>query len=155
MCTGAVFLDLTKAFDTFDHYLLLDKLHSIGLDRSSLLWFNCYLHHRQQSIFFKGSSSDFTSIERGVPQGSSLGPLLFSIFINDLPLTCTDCNIQLYADDTVIYRSNSNITEIHNCLQHDFDKVQYWLRSNKLVLNKTKSHSMLFHKSGRSQISNF
>jgi len=106
MCTGALFLDLTKAFDLVDHYLLLDKLYSFGLSTSSLLWFNSYLHNRRQCVSFGGSLSQFTVIDRGIPQGSSLGPLLFSIFINDLPRSCTGCNIQLYADDTVIYCSN-------------------------------------------------
>uniref|UniRef100_A0A8C7WUV5 Reverse transcriptase domain-containing protein n=1 Tax=Oryzias sinensis TaxID=183150 RepID=A0A8C7WUV5_9TELE len=146
MLTGALFIDLTKAFDMVDHYLLLDKLHSIGLDRSSLLWFNSYLHHRQQCVLFNGSYSNFLSVDKGVPQGSSLGPLLFSIFINDLPTKCIYTNIQLYADDTVIYTSKSNIVDIQHSIQHDFNSVQLWLQSNKLLLNKSKSYFMLFQK---------
>uniref|UniRef100_A0A8C8E0L6 Reverse transcriptase domain-containing protein n=1 Tax=Oryzias sinensis TaxID=183150 RepID=A0A8C8E0L6_9TELE len=146
MLTGALFIDLTKAFDMVDHYLLLDKLHSIGLDRSSLLWFNSYLHHRQQCVLFNGSYSNFLSVDKGVPQGSALGPLLFSIFINDLPTKCIYSNIQLYADDTVIYSSKSNIVDIQHSIQHDFNSVQLWLESNKLLLNKSKSYFMLFQK---------
>uniref|UniRef100_A0A3P9J1E7 Reverse transcriptase domain-containing protein n=1 Tax=Oryzias latipes TaxID=8090 RepID=A0A3P9J1E7_ORYLA len=146
MLTGALFIDLTKAFDVVDHYLLLDKLHSIGLDRSSLLWFNSYLHHHQQCVLFNGSYSNFLSIDKGIPQGSSLGPLLFSIFINDLPTKCIYSNIQLYADDTVIYSSKSNIVDIQHSIQHDFNSVQLWLQSNKLLLNKSKSYFMLFQK---------
>lgn len=146
MCTGALFLDLTKAFDLVDHYLLLDKLYSVGLSTSSLLWFNSYLHNRRQCVSFGGSISHFTGIDRGIPQGSSLGPLLFSIFINDLPRSCTECNIQLYADDTVIYCYKSNIYDISTTLQNGFDSVQQWLLSNKLLLNKSKSYSMLLKK---------
>lgn len=144
MCTGAIFLDLTKAFDLVDHYLLLDKLHAIGLSRSSLLWFSSYLHHRSQCVSFRGTHSNYNSMVKGIPQGSSLGPLLFSIFINDLPRCCTECDIHLYADDTVIYCSKHNISDINNLLQIDFDSVQQWLSYNKLILNKTKSYSMLF-----------
>uniref|UniRef100_A0A9J8BQG6 Reverse transcriptase domain-containing protein n=1 Tax=Cyprinus carpio carpio TaxID=630221 RepID=A0A9J8BQG6_CYPCA len=146
LCTGAIFLDLSKVFDLVDHYLLLDKLHAIGLSRSSLLWFNCFFHHRRQGVSYRGCQSDYTGIVKGIPQGSSLGPLLFSIFVNDMPLCCTDCNIHLYADDTVIYCSKPTISGINLSLQHDFNSVQQWLLANKLLLNKSKSYSLLFHR---------
>lgn len=146
MCTGAIFLDLTKAFDLVDHYLLLDKLHAFGFSSSTLLWFNSYLHHRRQYVSFRGARSNYASIDKGIPQGSSLGPLLFSLFINDLPLCCRDCNIHLYADDTIIYCSKPKISDINDSLQSDFDFVQQWLSHNKLLLNKKKSHAMLFQR---------
>ena len=83
-------------------------------------------------------------VEKGVPQGSILGPLLFSIFINDLPKICTNCSIQLYADDTAIYTSDSDLSKIQSTLQTEFNLVQDWLLNNCLVLNKKKSCSMLF-----------
>ncbi len=144
LLTGAIFIDLSKAFDLVDHYLLLDKLYSIGLSQNALLWFNAYLHNRHQCVIFQGSQSDFLTVDKGVPQGSILGPLLFSIFINDLPQTCSNCLVHLYADDTVIYTSNSDILQIQNSLQFDFNLVQKWLHNNRLVLNKKKSCSMVF-----------
>lgn len=144
MPSGAIFIDLSKAFDLVDHYLLLDKLHAIGLSRTALLFFNSFLHNRTQSVFFQGRESKFKLIDKGVPQGSSLGPLLFSIFINDLPQMCSDSQIHLYADDTVLYYSSANISHIQHTLQSDFNKVQQWFLSNKLLLNKEKSYSMLF-----------
>lgn len=134
--TGAIFIDLTKAFDLVDHYLLLDKLYSIGLNQNALLWFNSYLHSRQQCVVFQGCQSDYLLVDKGVPQGSTLGPLLFTIFINDLPQMYSKSFVHLYADDTVIYTSNS--------LQSDFNLVQKWLHSNKLILNKKKTCCMLF-----------
>lgn len=142
--TGAIFIDLTKAFDMVNHYILLDKLYAIGLSKSAVLWFNSYLHYRCQSVSFNDVLSQTRIIETGVPQGSSLGPLLFSIFINDLPQLCSDCQIHLYADDTVVYTSSYDISKIQTSLQFDFNLIQTWFSSNLLLLNKNKSYSMLF-----------
>lgn len=78
-------------------------------------------------------------MEKGVPQGSCLGPLLFSIFINDLPQMCSDSQILLYADDTVIYSSKRDINLIQSSLQLDFNTIQKWFLDNGLILNKSKS----------------
>ena len=142
--TGAIFIDLSKAFDLVDHYLLLDKLHSIGFSRNALLWFNAYLHNRRQCVSIQGSQSDYLIVDKGIPQGSTLGPLLFSIFINDLPMACPNSHIHMYADDTVIYSSHNNLSQIQRSLQSDFQSIQNWFHNNKLVLNKTKSCSMVF-----------
>lgn len=143
-CTGVIFLDLSKAFDLVDHYLLLDKLKSIGFNRNALLWFNAYLHNRRQFVQFKDAQSDECIMEKGVPQGSILGPLLFSIFVNDLPQVCNNCQVHLYADDTVVYFSSSNSFLLQNKLQTDLKSVQNWLKSNLLKLNMKKSLCMLF-----------
>lgn len=142
--TGAIFIDLSKAFDLVDHYLLLDKLFSIGLSRNALLWFNSYLHNRKHCVALQGYKSDLSIQERGVPQGSTLGPLLFSIFINDLPAIFSDCSIQLYADDTVIYSSQATLSHIQSSLQSNFNHLELWLSANKLIINKTKTKTMLF-----------
>lgn len=144
MSTGALFLDLTKVFDLVDHYILLDKLYNIGLSEQSILWFNSYLHYRRQCVVFNGAFSQFMIMEKGVPQGSCLGPLLFSIFINDLPQMCSDSQILLYADDTVIYSSKRDINSIQSSLQLYFNTIQKWFSDNGLILNKSKSYSMLF-----------
>ncbi len=136
MSTRAIFFDLTKAFDMVDHYLLLDKLYAIGLSTQTLLWFNSYLHHRRQCVSYQGSQSDLKVMDKGAPQGFSLGPLLFSIFTNDLLQVCHDCHIQLYADNTLIYSSKSDISHIQRSLLSDFNTVQKWLSFNKFLLNK-------------------
>ena len=142
--TGAIFIDLSKAFDMVDHYLLLDKLQAIGLSKDSLLWFNSYLHFRSQCVSLHGCVSQSVIMEKVVPQGSSLGPLLFSLFINDLPQICSDCSIHLYADDTVIYSSNVLVSKTQSSLQSNFNTIQRWFQSNHLILNKKKSYSMPF-----------
>ncbi len=142
--TGAIFIDLSKAFDMVDHYLLLDKLYSIGFSQNALFWFNSYLHNRRQCVLIQGSQSDYLVVDKGIPQGSTLGPLLFSIFINDLPQSCSFCFVHLNADDTAIYTSHRDLAHIETSLQSDFLSLQKWLYDNKLVLNKKKSCSMVF-----------
>ncbi len=82
---GAIFIDLKKAFELVDHYLLLDKLYAIGFSKNSLLWFNSYLHNRKQCVAVQGKLSDLFIQERGVPQGSILGPLLFLFLLMIFP----------------------------------------------------------------------
>jgi len=98
-----------------DHYVLLDKLYAKGLNQSAL-WFNSYLHNRRQCVAFQGSLSDYLLVDKGVPQGSNLGPLLFSIFTNDLSHISSIGKVHLYADDTVIYTADSDIHFIQNWL---------------------------------------
>lgn len=131
--TAAIFLDLTKAFNIVDHYLLLNKLYSTGISRNSLLWLNSYLHNRRQCVNFTGNQSDYIIVQKGVPLGSSLGLLLFSIFINDVPKICSNCQTHLYVDDIELYASGNNTSIIEGSLECEFSTVQNWLLSNKLL----------------------
>ena len=109
--TGAIFLDLRKAFDFVNHDLLVAKLQMYGCSSSALLWFKSYLSDRRQCVNIAGTLSDTEVLKSGVPQGSILGPVLFLLSINDLPLTWKNRN-GLFADDATFYASASNLNDV-------------------------------------------
>ena len=141
--TGLAFLDLSQAFDTLDHELLLIKLADFGLSKSSVNWFNAYLTNRTQSVIINGMQSDIEPILYGVPQGSVLGPLLFIMYINDLPSVTKYCKVHLYADDTLLFFESSSVQAIEAALSQDLDHVVGWLNQNYLMLNHSKTKVML------------
>ena len=99
----ATFIDLAKAFDSVEHSILLRRLSSIGLSPSACAWFASYLISRVQQVKSGNIVSDLLAITKGVPQGSLLGPTLFSIYINDVAKAAGKSRIHLYADDTILY----------------------------------------------------
>ena len=138
------FLDLSAAFDTVHHDLLLDRLHiSFGVSDSALRWFNSFLHGRQQSVLYRGVSSSPSSVPCGVPQGSMLRPLLFISYTSDLALLVqrSGFNIHMYADDVTIYRSclPSDTRNLSSQKSLCLDVVITWLQSNRLQLNAQKT----------------
>jgi hypothetical protein len=139
----AIFCDLRKAFDTVDHSILLKKLRKIGVHGTELDWFKHYLTDRQQFVTINGASSNLLSILLGVPQGSILGPLLFLIYINDLPM-CSKLISFLFADDTTLLASNANINQLFSFVNEEFKKIVYYFRAHKLVLHPEKTVFMLF-----------
>ena len=131
-CT--VFLDLAKAFDSVDHTILLQKLHKYGVRGIALKLFESYLSNRSQFVKVNGIKSSIQYILYGVPQGSILGPLLFLIFINDLP-NSTNLFVKLFADDTFLCAQNADFKLLESEVNSDLDKVADWLLANKLTLN--------------------
>ena len=134
---AVVFLDLKKAFDTVDHAILLSKLSVYGLGGRVGSWFGSYLHNRKQKCYVNGHLSSYRFLPCGIPQGTILGPLLFQIYINDLPNCLTHSRPRMYADDTNLTFASNNVCDIDYKLNEDLDNVNKWLIANKLTL-KTK-----------------
>ena len=140
---AVVFLDLKKAFDTVNHNILLSKMNLYGIQGIALDWIGSYLTNRTQRCLVNSSLSRICSLECRVPQGTILGPLLFLIYINDLPNCLTSCQPRMYADDTHITYADVDVNSIQLNLNHDFSNLNKWLISNKLTLNTAKTEFML------------
>lgn len=140
---GVLFIDFKKAFDLVDHEILLSKLQLYGLSKETCSWFKTYLTQRQQLVSLSDIRSDFQTVMYGVPQGSILGPLLFLLFINDLPLYVNDIHAELYADDTTLFDIQDSLTDIEQNLQAALNKLHIWCKSNGMVINTDKTKLML------------
>lgn len=142
--TDAIFLDFAKAFDKVSHRRLLLKLAQLNLHPNILNWIREFLTFRFQSVTVNQRSSNPVPVTSGVPQGSVLGPLLFLIYINDLPHHLS-CNIRLFADDCVIYRSITSTSD-QNALQDDLNRVEKWCDDWLMTLNPSKCKLISFHR---------
>ena len=147
-----VFCDLSKAFDTIDHDILLEKLDHYGIRGKAKDWFRSYLDGREQYVDWNGSKSDKLPILTGVPQGSILGPLLFLIYINDLP-AAAELKCVLFADDSNLLIRGNDLTVIKNKLNKELVNVNDYFKCNKLKLNTQKTKIVCFRK--KSQVVNY
>ena len=143
------FLDLSKAFDTLDHKILLHKLQYYGIQGISLAWFKSYLSNRVQFVEIDGIKSENKTIDTGVPQGSILGPLLFIIYMNDINSVTNKFESILYADDTSLSSTlktfvSNKPDEISSNINKELKLIHEWLSANKLSLNVKKTKYMMF-----------
>jgi hypothetical protein len=143
----AVFCDLRKAFDSVDHLILLNRLSKLGVGGVELLWFKNYLEKRHQFVQLKNAKSSLLSIKMGVPQGSILGPILFLVYINDLPLSSNLLTSYLFADDTTLYFSHSDIEHLICTVNIELRKITDFFRESKISLHPKKSKFMVFSNS--------
>ena len=145
LVTGMILIDLQKAFDTINHEILLDKMQCIGFSKKTINWFKSYLFLRQFKVNINDKFSPAGEITCGVPQGSILGPLLFLLYINDIP-QAVSCEILLYADDTCLFFQHKNVKTIEKQLNEDFSSLCEWFVDNKLSVHfgEDKTKSILF-----------
>ena len=130
---------LKKVFDTLDHEILLSKLELYGFKGASLNLFRDYLSDRTQVTVISNINSETSFISCGVPQGSILGPLLFLLYINDLPNCNLLSDVRMYADDTNLTFASKDPNELFSSLTHDLGNLKQWLDSNRLSLNVLKT----------------
>jgi hypothetical protein len=139
----SVFLDLSKAFDTISHDILLTKLHHMGIRGIANEWFKSYLSERKQYLEIHNEKSTLESIKCGVPQGSILGPILFLIYINDIK-NSTSLSVLCFADDTTVSYSSHDIPNLYNTMNRELEALNQWFRANKLCLNVNKTKYIIF-----------
>ena len=140
-----ILIDLQKAFDTIDHKILLDKMYFFGFSQKVVSWFKSYLLKRQFKVNLNGTFSEPGLVTCGVPQGSILGPLLFLLYMNDIP-QAVKCELLLYADDTCLICQHKNVEVIEENLNMDFSNICDWFIDNKLSihLGEDKTKTILF-----------
>ena len=143
LLNGVIFLDFKKAFDWVDHEILLKKLFLYGTTTRTLEWFRSYFSNRIQICEIGQSLSGRRTIRCGAPQGSNLGPLLFLVYINDLPRCLSHSFTSTFADDTNLTINRSSVDEVKNKLNIELEKVHQWLLGNKSTLNKEKTEYMI------------
>ena len=138
-----IFIDLKKAFDTVDHGIFPAKLHHYGINGIEHVWFRSYLNNHKQFCKVNGESSKIQSIEIRFPQVSCPGPLLFLLYINDLPLALSEAHATMYADDTTISNSSDNMEDLVAVVNSKLSHLNLWLQGNKLSLNVIKAQAMI------------
>lgn len=141
---GAMFLDLSKAFDTINHSMLLKKLDAYGIRGVANAFIGSYLSDRQQGVVISGIRSDYRNIRCGVPQGSNMGPLLFLIYVNDISNLNIKGQPKLFADDTSISYKSNNVADLFQAMSQDLHLITAYLENNLLSLNLTKTKVMVF-----------
>ena len=145
MITGMILIDLQKAFDTIDHKILLKKMKHLGFSDETIKWFESYLANRIFKVNVGDEYSGPGDLSCGVPQGSILGPLLFLLYVNDMPQSVS-CDLLLYADDSCLVFTGKDIDKIETQLNNDFNSICDWFVDNKLSIHfgEDKTKSIIF-----------
>ena len=150
--TLGVFIDLSIAFDTVDHQILIRKLQYYGTDDTAIEWFKSYLSNRKQYISSQDVSENCLNIIFRVPQGSILGSLLFLIYVNDLFKASNLVMELMFVDDTNLFLSHKNIDTLFDSMNIELANISTWFKSNKLTLNVGKTKWLLFNPLSKRQL---
>ena len=143
LITCGVFLDLTKAFDTINHNILLSKLYKYGIRGTPFLWFKSYIENRQQYVKINDIESDLLKMDCGVPQGSTLGPLLFLLYVNDMANASSKLLFRMFADDTNIFYAAKTPQELQKTMNEELQHLLKYCATNKLSVNMKKTNFMI------------
>ena len=143
MLTCGIFLDFSKAFDTINHQILLSKMFKYGVSGTPFTWYSSYLSGRKQYVKIGNVESSLKPITCGVPQGSTLGPLLFLLYVNDLPNSSCRLKFRIFADDTNILYSSKNIKDLESTINEVLVNVVRYCTVNKLSINFKKTSYMI------------
>ena len=146
LIVGIVFMDFQKAFDTVPHDILPQKQLAVGISGDFLSWIMNYLSGRQQYVEVNGVTSETKCIRCGVPQGSLIGPRLFSVYVNDLPSAISEGEIQMFADDTTFFCTDTNIERLIDKMNIAMNEVYLWCQKHKLTIHPGKSEAMIMMK---------
>ena len=143
---ATIFMDLSKAFNTLNHNLLLAKLNAYGFSFNAIKFIQSYLSERFQRVNINSNFNEWCKILLGVPQGSILNLLLFSIFINGIFYFIQEAYICNFADDNLLYSVEDNFKEVKTMLKKNFELFQGWFYQNHMVLNLRKCHYLIINK---------
>ena len=149
---AAVFIDLSKAFDSISHTHLLTKLQNIGITNKALSWFQDFLTNSTQRAVIDGQVSSWSTVQQRVPRGSLLGLVLFSIYTNDMQSTVSTSTINMYADDTALYASDTNPAVAAQRVSEDLSSINDWCKDNCLLINQSKTLAMFLSRNNKQQI---
>nr|CAI5821235.1 unnamed protein product [Callosobruchus analis] len=147
---GVLFFDLSKAFDVIDTSIIVSKLEGLGFRGNFLKFLKSYLNGRQITVKVEDKHSDLYHMKLGVPQGSIMGPLIFLLFVNDMPAHISTNNLVLYADDTTVAVHTESPLEIKSKLNLVASEFVHWCKRNSLIVNTNKTVFMLFHTKSQS-----